>query len=152
MVFESITNSTLIFTSVRAASTSMQNLILIGISFFITLVITIAYKYLTDQNLMKSLKEDTKRLQAEMKLHRDNQSKMLEINKEAMEKNMKYMMHSLKPNIVTIIPLLLIFGLLGNAYKGLNLNFLGFIDGWIWVYIIASVASSIILRKLLKVH
>lgn len=125
---------------------------LIGISIVITFIVTIAYKYFTDQALMKSLKEDTKRLQSEMKNHKDNPTKMMEIQKEAMDKNLKYMMHSLKPTIITLIPLLIIFTWLRNSYKDLSLNFLGFIDSWIWAYIIVSLIASIALRKLLKVH
>ncbi len=152
MVFESFSNSTMLYNIVRPASVAVQTLILIGISFFITLIITVAYKYFTDQNLMKSLKEDTKRLQSDMKNHKDNPTKMMEIQKEAMEKNMKYMMHSFKPTLITLIPLLIIFAWLRNAYKGIDLNFLGFIHNWIWLYILVSIISSIILRKLLKVH
>ena len=125
---------------------------LIIISFVITLIVTIAYKYLTNQELMKTLKEDGKKLQAEMKNNKDNTAKMLEIQKQAMEKNMKYMMHSFTPTFITFIPLLIIFTWLRNAYKDLNLNFLGLIDNWIWAYIIVSIVASIILRKLLKVH
>ena len=127
-------------------------LTIVVLSFVITFIATIIYKWFTDQNLMKSLKEDTKKLQEEAKQHKDNPAKMMEIQKQAMDKNMKYMMHSFKPTLITILPIGLLITWLGKAYKGIDLNFLGFIDSWIWTYIIISVIASILIRKILKVH
>ena len=124
---------------------------LIFISFILTLLITLVYKYLTDQELMKTLKDDVKFLQKKMKEFKDNPKKVMEIQKEAMEKNTKYMMQSLKPTLITLIPLIFIFGWLRNRYTGIDLNLL-FIHNWIWGYIIFSVIFSIILRKILKVY
>lgn len=80
------------------------------ITFIISLIINIAYKYLTDQKLMKQLKEDIKNHQQEMKQHKDHPHKVLELQKAAMEKNMQYMVHTLKPTLITLLPLLIIFG------------------------------------------
>jgi len=57
----------------------------------ITVIITLAYKYLTDQDKMKHLKGRQKEFQAEMKSHRDNPEKMMSVQKEAMKVNMEYM-------------------------------------------------------------
>src|SRR3989344_634911 len=120
------------------------------VSFILTLIITLSYKYLTDQLLMKSLKDDIKILQKKLKELKDNPTKVMEVQKEAMEKNMKYMMHSLKPTIITFLPLILIFGWLSKKYQGVDMN-LWFINSWLIVYILSSVIFSIILRKLFKV-
>ena len=80
------------------------------ISLLVAVLMSYIYKWMTDQNLMKTLKEDIKKFQKEMKSFRDNPKKMMEIQKKAMDSNMKYMMHSMKPTLVTMIPLLLIFG------------------------------------------
>lgn len=124
---------------------------LILVCFLLTLLMTVAYKYLTDQELMKSLKQEIKDFQKEMKELKDNPSKMMEIQKKAMEKNMKYMMHSFKPMLFTFIPLIIIFGWLRNVYTTQTVSFIG-ITSWFWIYIIFSVGFSMILRKLLKVH
>lgn len=87
----------------------------IVISFLISLIMTFAYKWMTDQHLMKSLKEDMKSHQNEIKKHKDNPQKMLELQKLAMDKNMKYMMHSMKPTLVTFIPIIIIFGWLSST-------------------------------------
>jgi len=122
------------------------------VSLVLTFLITIVYKYVTNQEEMKSLKEEIKKLQEKMKLHKDDPKKAMEIQKEAMSKNMSYMMKSFKPTLITFLPLILIFSWLRNIYQGMDLNFLGFINGWIWVYIIFSIVLSMGFRKILKVY
>ncbi|MBI5393047.1 DUF106 domain-containing protein [Candidatus Woesearchaeota archaeon] len=87
------------------------------ISLVLSLLMTIAYKYLTDQNLMKTMKEEIKELQNEMKTLKDNPKQMMAVQKKAMETNMKYFMQSLKPTLITFIPIILIFSWL-NAHMG----------------------------------
>lgn len=83
---------------------------IIVISFIVTLIITIIYKMVTDQELMRTLKKDMKDMQAQLKKLKDNPKKMMEVQKKAMEKNMQYMTASMKPTFFTLIPILLIFG------------------------------------------
>jgi len=89
--------------------------LIISVSVILSLIITLIYKWMTDQHLMKSLKDDIKKHQEEMKKHRNDPKKIMNIQKQAMEKNMQYMMKSMKPTIVTFIPLILVFGWL-NAH------------------------------------
>jgi len=89
--------------------------VIILISVTLSGLITILYKYLTDQTLMKSLKDQLKRYQQEIKANKDNPSKMMEIQKKSMQVNMKYMMQSFKPMLFSFIPIILIFGWL-NAH------------------------------------
>ncbi len=95
---------------------------LVIISFIISLIIVIAYKYLTNQTLMKDLKTEIKELQKEMKTLKDKPQEMMKVQKKAMQTNMKYMMHSFKPTLITFIPIILIFGWLHGhmAYYPLN--------------------------------
>lgn len=85
------------------------------VSLVISIIVTLVYKWMTNQKLMKELKEDIKKHQKEMKENKKDPKKLMEINKKAMEKNMKYMMQSFKPTIITIIPIFLIFAWL-NAH------------------------------------
>ena len=50
-----------------------------------------------------------------MKEFKQDPKKVMEIQKRAMETNMKYMMHSLKPTLITFLPIIIIFGWL-NAH------------------------------------
>ena len=80
------------------------------LAFVVTLLMTLAYKYLTNQAEMKRLKEKQKEFQKQMKELRDNPTEMMKVQKEAMSANMEYMKHSFKVTLITMIPILLIFG------------------------------------------
>lgn len=121
---------------------------IIFISFLMTLVITLSYKFLTNQEMMKSLKQEIKDFQKQMKEHKEDSQKVREIQKLSLEKNMKYMMHSFKPTLFTFVPLIIIFTWLRTTYSTIQLPFLS----WFWVYIIVSIVFSMVLRKALKIH
>ena len=85
------------------------------ISTILTLAIVLLYKKLTDQKLMKDLKDELKELNKQVKELKNHPKEMMKVQKKAMETNMKYMMHSLKPTLYTFLPIILIFGWL-NAH------------------------------------
>ena len=120
---------------------------LVIISFILTLLITLCYKWFTDQKLMKSLKDEIKQHQEDMKNHKDNPEKLMEIQKKSMEVNLQYMKHSFKPTLFTFIPLIIFFAWLKDTYVNpiLGMN-------WIWIYIVSSIIFSMVLRKILKIH
>lgn len=89
-------------------------LLVVLVSVLVSTLMVLVYKYMTDQDLMKQLKEEIKELQVEMKTLQNNPAKMGEMNKKAMETNMKYMMHSMKPTLITFLPIILIFGWLNS--------------------------------------
>ncbi len=126
---------------------------LILTAFLLTAFITLAYKLMTDQRLMKSLKDEIKDLQKDMKNFKDNPEKMMQIQKVAMEKNMKYMMQSFKPMLITFIPLVLIYGWLRALFEANpKIIILGISMNWFIAYIVFSMIFSISLRKLFKLH
>jgi uncharacterized membrane protein (DUF106 family) len=45
-----------------------------------------------------------------MKEFKSDPKKVMEIQKRAMQTNMKYMMHSMKPTLITFLPIIIIFG------------------------------------------
>ena len=97
-------------------------LAVIVLSFIISLIIILITKYTTDQNLMKKLKEEIKDYQKQIKEFRNEPAKAMGVQKKAMETNMKYMMHSLRPTLITFIPIILIFGWMSAtfAYEGIK--------------------------------
>lgn len=130
-------------------------------SFIITFFITIIYKFTTDQLLLKELKTQVKTYQVQMKEHKSNPQKLMEIQKESMGLNMKYMKHSMKPMLFTFIPIILIFGWLNTTSAvgtkdiiswGFSIPLFGTGLGWLGTYIISSIIFSTILRKIMKVH
>ena len=121
------------------------------ISFLLTLLVTLVYKHMTDQELLKSIKEEMKELREEMKRFKEDPKKMMELQKESMEKSMVQMKNTFKPMLITFIPLILVFGWLREKYELIDISFLG-ITSWLWIYIIFSIILSTTLRKFLKVH
>ena len=85
------------------------------ISLLVSVITTLAIKLLTDQTLMKDLRDELKELQKQMKELRNKPNKLAEINTKFMETNMKYMSHSMRPTLYTFIPIILVFGWL-NAH------------------------------------
>ena len=80
------------------------------ISLVISLIITLVYKWVTNQELMKKLKEEQKEYQQKIKSLKDQPQEMMKMQKEAMKKNMEYMKHSFKPTLITMLPIIIIFG------------------------------------------
>lgn len=117
---------------------------IIGISFVITLAMTLVTKYLTNQSRMKELKDTQKTCQQKMKEHKNNPKELEKIQKDMMASSMELMKHSFKPMIITTIPLLFVLFWIRGTYEGVLAH-------WIWWYIVSSIIFSIILRKLLKV-
>ena len=128
---------------------------IIVISFILTLIVNLAMKFFTNQHVMKSLKEETEFFKQEMKKFKKDPQKLIEIQKKSMETSMKYLRHSLPATLVTLLPLLFIFGWLRTAFPPeqilLNLPF-GISFGWLGSYILFSIIFNIALRKILNIH
>lgn len=78
------------------------------ISAFITILVTVVYKFTTNQREMKQIKEDLKKYQKEMRETKDTK-KLMNIQKKALDLNMKYMGSSFKSTLYTFIPIIIIF-------------------------------------------
>lgn len=133
---------------------------ILGISIVLSFLVTLAYKYLTDQTLMKELKKQLKENQKKIKEAKGDKDKMMKLQKESMHTNMKYMAQSLKPMIVTLIPFLAVFAWLRSVFSGLVVVPLDFHVplssletglGWIGTYIIFSMIFTTLFRKAMKV-
>ncbi|MDO8555761.1 MAG: EMC3/TMCO1 family protein [Nanoarchaeota archaeon] len=136
----------------------------IGVSIvaaLLTALVTFAYKWLTNQEQMKSMKDDLKLLQQEMKLHKANPPKVMELQKQAMEKNLVLMKHSMKPTLYTFIPLIIIFGWIRTTFGApagevnpvlWHMPIVGWGMTWLWTYLIVSILVSMLIRKLFKIY
>ena len=114
------------------------------VSLIVTFVSTIAHKYLTNQEHLKSLKARQKEIQKELKGNKDPKI-MQELNAEMLKITGLMFKSSFRPIFVTLIPFLLLFVWLKGVYSPVMGN------SWIWWYLGFSVVSSMILRKVLKV-
>jgi len=133
---------------------------LLVISIVLSIIVTLIYKYATDQAVMKELKGQLKKYQQQMKESKDDMQKLNEIQKKSMAVNMKYMKQSFKPMIITMIPFIIIFWWLRSIYTDVVVIPLSFHVplsalatglGWIGTYIIFSMIFTTLFRKALKV-
>jgi len=91
-------------------------------SLLISIIVILITKYTTNQDLMKKLKEDMKEYQTKIKGMKNEPTKAMELQKKLMESNMKYMTHSLKPTLITFIPIILIFGWMNANFAYASIN------------------------------
>lgn len=106
-----------ILDNVLAPLLKLQPLIgIMIISLIITVIITLIYKYSTDQTLLKEIKQKQKGLQGEMKKHKNNPKKVMKLQKETMQLSMDMMKQSFKSMIFTFIPIIIIFGWVGTHF------------------------------------
>ena len=84
------------------------------ISVVISLIITIAYKLLTDQEKLREIRSKNKEDQKRMKGLKDQPDVVMQIQKEMMQRNLASMKMSLKPTLFTFLPILIIFGWLNG--------------------------------------
>jgi len=118
----------------------------IAIIFFaliVTLVITVVNYFMIDKERMKEIKEKQKQLRAEMKNHKGNPEKMMEINKQMMEDMPEQLKMSFKPMLVTMIPILIMFAWIRSTFATTAIA-----GTWFWWYIGSSIIFSITVRKL----
>lgn len=127
---------------------------ILGITALLSLGVSLAYKYFTDQAVMKEIKASQKKLQDQLKLHKSDPDKVMEINKQLIALNGSYMKHTMKPMLITMVPFFLVFGWLKAAYGEAIIIPLSFWEGhlqWLGTYLIFSVILTSVFRKLLKV-
>ena len=123
---------------------------IIILSFIVTLFITIVTYYMTDREKMKEIKARQKELRKEMKQFRDNPDKMLELNKKMMEDMPEQLKLSMRPMMVTFIPIIIFFGWLRATFNATSLGGGTWFFGWpVWIfwYIGFSILFSIGIRK-----
>jgi len=94
-------------------------LAIVILSFSISLIITLVYKFTTNQKLMKDLKTEMKEFQKEIKELKAHPEKAMAVQKKSMQTNMKYMSHSMRSTLFTMLPVIIIFG-----WMNANLAFL----------------------------
>lgn len=114
------------------------------VSVLVTFFMTLVTKFFTDQKRMKELKEIQKQCQIKIKDAKGDLKTQTQIQSEMMSCSLEMMKYSMKPMLITFIPLLILIGFLRGVYSGV-------FSSWIWWYIISGMVSSIVLRKILKV-
>lgn len=128
------------------------NIGMLLITAVITLITTLLQKYMTDQDAIKTIKEEQKLVQEEMKLARNQPEKTMELSKKSLELTMKAMPLTMRPLIYTIIPFVLFLRWFQSYFTDAGNPHIFNFFSWFWAYFVFSIFFSIIFRKVLKVH
>jgi uncharacterized membrane protein (DUF106 family) len=80
------------------------------VSLLLSILITVIYKFTTNQKALKSIKDETKAIQADMKTAQGDMQKMTELNQRLLKITGDQMKHTLRSYIFTFLPVILIFG------------------------------------------
>lgn len=129
------------FTEVLQANPKLS---IVVISFVVTFLSTLLTKWLTNQEHLKEMKKRQKELNEEMKKHKGNPDKLMALQSEALKITGTMMKSSFRPMIVTFIPFILLLYWIRAVYTPV-------LGSWIWWYILASIAGSLVFRKVLNV-
>lgn len=122
------------------------------ISLVMSFLITIAYKFFTNKEVLDMINKEVKENRDEAKRSKNNPKKIIELQRQLLSLNTKRMRQSFKPLLITIVPIIIVFRWVGSNFKGIIfVDKFGWKIGWFGIYIIMSLVSGIILRIILKV-
>lgn len=141
---------------------------IIVFSFVIMLVLTLIYKFCTNQKRMKEIRDEQKLIQTQIKTEKDPQ-KMMGLQEQLLKKSAEQMKATMLPMFLTLLFIGPVFIFLRNLYITAKVGIIlpwnfnipvfcsilpGLCDGagWFLCYIIFGTVFSIIQRKILKVH
>lgn len=119
-----------------------------------TLVATLIQKKFTDVDLVKTLRGDIKKINKEMKESKEDAKKLNELMNKSFEIQKKMMGQTMKPTMISSVAVLGAFYFLSTFYSEttlllpFSLPFIGNTLGWIGIYILVSIISSIVFRKI----
>jgi len=127
------------------------NIGMILVAGIISLFITVIQKYTVDNETLKVLKQDQKKLQADMKSFKDHPERFAQLQKESMEKAGEMISISMKSFSYTAIPVILFFRWFSDYFASFDppVKIFGFLS-WFWAYLIFSIIFSMIFRKVFK--
>ena len=120
------------------------------IALFITLFTTFIYKYSTNQVLLKRVREETQSIQKQLKETKDI-DKVKILHAQMQQHSIDSLKQNLKPMLFTFIPTALVYFWLSTQFATSGKILFGVI-GWLGTYILFTLLSSLLLRKLLKVY
>ena len=150
---------------------SQPLLIIIFLSFIFSFIASLFYKFGIDKETLKQIKdgkEESKRLQKQIKENRGNPQKSAVLQKELMEKSMQSMSASFKLMfskrfifLVTVPSIILLFFIVGPLYMAADVGYMipkegfkflwfGRVGGWLFCIILFSMVFTPIIKKMLK--
>ncbi len=120
---------------------------IIVLALLVSFIISIVNYFLLDKERMHQLKQRQKEIQEKIKHHQTSgdMAKAMALQRELLADMPELMKHSLKPAIITIIPMLILFSFIKNIFAQTSIA-----GTWFWYYLVTAIIGSMIFRKLLK--
>ena len=118
--------------------------------FIITVIMTLAQKYLTDQDTMREMKAEQKKLSQDLKQLDPTSPEYKEMSMKSLQFVGPMMKISMRPMMYTGVPIILFFRWFMDTFTALGSPKF-WIFSWFWFYLIMSIIISSVLRKVLKV-
>jgi uncharacterized membrane protein (DUF106 family) len=126
----------------------------------ISLLVTLIYKFLINQEELREIKQKQREHQAKAKdIQHSNPDEAKKLMNEMLNLSNKQMKMTMKPMIVTLfVSLFLIFPFLPKLYEGavvflpFSLPYFGNDFGWLMWYFVVSIPLNAIIRKILDVE
>lgn len=112
----------------------------------LTLITSLVQKVTIDKDAMRALKGEQKALNEEMKQHKDNPQKMMELQKKSLEFIPRTFELTLKPSLFTIAPLIILFRWFNDYFIAHPTSIFGFFS-WFWAYLVFTIIFASFLRK-----
>lgn len=127
------------------------NIGMIIVTGIIMLTITLVQKFTVDNDTLRQLKLDQKKIQADIKELKNHPEKVMELQKESLKKAGEMFTLSMRSFSYTAVPIILFFRWFSDYFTSFDppLKIFGFFS-WFWAYFIFSIIFSIIFRKMLK--
>jgi uncharacterized membrane protein (DUF106 family) len=145
-----------LFAPVIALPPILSEVVIVSI---MTVIITLFYKKLVNQNRIKEIRDETKKLQDKIKeLKNKDPEQANRLMNEMLKMTNEQMKMSMKPMLPTLLMAMIFFPWIGTLYKGavailpFSLPFFGNDFGWLMWYLIVSIPMSQIFRKLMGVQ
>jgi len=130
---------------IQSFAQSSPRLFVIIASVLVSLFVSGVNYFVLNKERMHEIKARQKALQEEMKNHKDNPQKMMELQKEMFSHMGESFKHSMKPMLITFIPIIIFFPIVRAALVTTAIA-----GSWFWWYLVTSLISSMIFRKLFK--
>jgi len=131
----------------------MDVLLLLIYTVLLSLVISVLYKLLTDQNAMKNIKEEMNQLKkkADEAKKDGDMAKMNKYTGEMLKVSSQQFKHTMKPMFVSMFVFIIAVGWFGAIFANLVVEtpFAGIELSWILWYIIITLPATTVFRKLM---
>ncbi len=116
----------------------------------LSIIMTLIQKYGVDQEALKEIKKEQKKLQEDMKKYKEHPDKLMEFNQKQIEIMGRMFRISMGSVVYTAIPFVIFFRWFYDYFAVVDYQFFGFLS-WFWFYLIVSIILSSIFRKVFKV-